>query len=88
MDQSSHTIVGLLFGDGTGKQGPGRYIGLFALLAVAAFATGVITVFHDRFWWPPDDGAYGHVAERLLAGAAPSENRRNFGRFAGSEIRL
>ena len=38
------------------------------LLAVAGFAAGVVAVFHDRFWWPPDDGAYAHVAERVLAG--------------------
>jgi hypothetical protein len=24
--------------------------------------------FHDRFWWPVDEGVYGYVAQRLLAG--------------------
>lgn len=37
------------------------------LLAMAAAAI-VLGYFHDRFWWPPDDGAYGYVAERILAG--------------------
>ena len=24
--------------------------------------------FHDQNWWAPDDGAYAHIAERLLKG--------------------
>ena len=24
--------------------------------------------FHNRFWWPPDEGAYAHVAARILDG--------------------
>lgn len=31
-------------------------------------AAAILFYFHDRFWWPPDDGAYAHVAERILAG--------------------
>jgi hypothetical protein len=31
-------------------------------------ATALMWHFHDRFWWPPDDGMYGYVAERLLEG--------------------
>lgn len=38
----------------------------FALTACAA--TWILASLHDRFWWPPDDGAYAHVASRLLAG--------------------
>jgi hypothetical protein len=26
--------------------------------------------FHDRFWWPPDEGNFAHVAERILDGDA------------------
>lgn len=37
-------------------------------VAAAAFAAIVLWHFHDRFWWPPDEGAYAHVAERVLAG--------------------
>jgi hypothetical protein len=28
----------------------------------------VLVHLHDRFWWPPDDGAYAHPAERMLHG--------------------
>jgi hypothetical protein len=38
----------------------------FALAMLAAAA--ILVYFHDRFWWPPDDGAYAYVAERILAG--------------------
>lgn len=24
--------------------------------------------FHDHYWWPPDEGSYAHVAERILDG--------------------
>ena len=27
-----------------------------------------MAILHDRFWWPPDEGNYAHVAERLLSG--------------------
>jgi hypothetical protein len=30
--------------------------------------TLIVIHFHDRFWWPPDDGAYAYVAWRLLNG--------------------
>jgi len=48
---------------------PARRLG-FGLLfvAAAAFTAVVLWHFHDRFWWPPDEGAYAHVAERVLAG--------------------
>ena len=36
--------------------------------AVAAFAGALALVFHDRFWWAPDEGAYAYVASRILAG--------------------
>lgn len=39
-----------------------------ALVIVAGFAALVLGHYHDRFWWPPDDGAYAHVAERVLGG--------------------
>ena len=38
-----------------------------ASLAVAAAAT-VSIFFYDRFWYAPDDGAYAHVAARVLQG--------------------
>ncbi len=31
-------------------------------------STLILFQFHDRSWWPPDEGAYAHVAERILAG--------------------
>lgn len=38
-----------------------------ALAAVAA-AVAITALFYDRFWYPPDDGAYAHVASRILHG--------------------
>ena len=38
--------------------------GVVAVLGVAL----IVVHFHDRFWWPPDDGAYAYVALRLLRG--------------------
>jgi hypothetical protein len=35
---------------------------------VLAFDLLVLVHLHDRFWWPPDDGAYAHPAERMLQG--------------------
>lgn len=35
---------------------------------VLAFELAVLVHLHDRFWWPPDDGAYAHPAERMLHG--------------------
>jgi len=28
----------------------------------------VVAILHNSFWWPPDEGNYAHVAERLLSG--------------------
>lgn len=42
-----------------------RAIGALAALAAAAAITAF---FYDRFWYPPDDGAYAHVASRILQG--------------------
>jgi len=32
-------------------------------------ACAIVAYFHDRFWWPPDDGAYAYVADALRNGA-------------------
>ncbi len=42
-------------------------------LAVAFLGVGAITAvvtgyYYNRFWWPPDEGAYAHIADRLLQG--------------------
>ena len=39
-----------------------------ALLFVSVFNAVVLVYFHDRFWWPPDEGVYAHTAERMLNG--------------------
>jgi hypothetical protein len=41
--------------------------GFVIMLAVNSL---VLAYFHNRFWWPPDEGAYAHTAERILAGEA------------------
>lgn len=35
---------------------------------LAILATMIMWQFHDQNWWAPDDGAYAHIAERLLKG--------------------
>ena len=40
-------------------------IGFFITLALNAV---VLTYFHNRFWWPPDEGQYAHIAERVAHG--------------------
>ncbi len=36
---------------------------------VAMLATScLLYAFHDRFWYPPDEGNYAHVAQRILDG--------------------
>lgn len=44
-------------------------LGVAAVFGVALLVTfAVLLHFHDRFWSAPDEGAYAHVAERILAG--------------------
>jgi hypothetical protein len=38
------------------------------LVASLAFTAAILWHFHDQTWWPPDDGVYGYVAQRILAG--------------------
>lgn len=40
-------------------------IGFFITLALNAV---LLTHFHNRFWWPPDEGVYAHIAERVAHG--------------------
>jgi hypothetical protein len=35
---------------------------------LAILATMMVWQFHDQNWWAPDDGAYAHIADRLLKG--------------------
>ena len=35
---------------------------------IVLFNAAVLVYFHDRFWWPPDEGVYAHTAERMLNG--------------------
>lgn len=44
---------------------PGWLAGPWTVLVFAAL---VAAYFHDRFWWPPDDGYYAYIASRILAG--------------------
>ncbi len=41
---------------------------LIALLITIVFNAIVLTYFHNRFWWPPDEGVYAHIAERVAKG--------------------
>ena len=35
---------------------------------LAILATMMVWQFHDQNWWAPDDGAYAHIADRMLNG--------------------
>jgi hypothetical protein len=39
-----------------------------ALAAVLIVSGLLVAHYYDRTWWPPDDGNYAHVADRLLSG--------------------
>ncbi len=41
---------------------------LSALAFVVLATLGVVAHFFDRFWWPPDEGVYAYVAERMVGG--------------------
>lgn len=41
---------------------------LLAFAVLILFNTLVLGYFHNRFWWPPDDGIAAHTAERMLNG--------------------
>ena len=43
------------------------WVAIGAFLAVTAAAT-ISIFFYDRFWYAPDDGAYAHVAGRMMQG--------------------
>ena len=43
---------------------------LVALIIVVVFNGIVLVYFHNRFWWPPDEGVYAHIAERVMKGEA------------------
>ena len=51
---------------------PARRWGLFAVVALTN-AT-ILWGFHDRYWYPSDEGIYAHIAERLLAGEVLSRD--------------
>ncbi len=41
---------------------------MIVALAAITISTVISLNFYDRFWYPPDDGAYAHVASRILHG--------------------
>lgn len=44
-------------------------IAMCLVFAIAAVLNGAILwYFHDRYWYPTDDGFYANIAERLLSG--------------------
>jgi hypothetical protein len=54
-----------------GPRSTPRVLWLAFVVATVASA-GILVHFHDRFWWPPDDGQYAHIAERMLHGEVHS----------------
>ena len=47
-------------------------------LAALAAAAAITVFFYDRFWYPPDDGAYAHVASRILQGEVLNGDVQDF----------
>ena len=41
---------------------------ILASSATLFISASILIYFHDKFWWPPDDGAYAYVAARISAG--------------------
>ena len=66
----THSLPTRSFGDAgsAGSADTASRHRLLWLLLVAAFAATIMVAFHDRSWWPPDEGGYSHRAERILAG--------------------
>lgn len=40
----------------------------FVIPVVVVVAGALLAFFHNRYWYPPDEGNYAHVAERVLEG--------------------
>ena len=49
-----------------------------ALALVCASNAALLWFFHDRYWYPTDDGFYAHIAERLLSGEFSTATSRTF----------
>ena len=41
---------------------------LLVFFVTLTFNAVVLTYFHNRFWWPPDEGVYAHIADRVAHG--------------------
>ena len=53
-------------------------LALFGSLAAAAANVAILWEFHDRHWYPSDEGIYAHIAQRLLAGEVMNLDVQNF----------
>lgn len=53
--------------DSVVSKSSGKYL-LVAFLITVVFNGIVLVHFHNRFWWPPDEGVYAHIAERVMKG--------------------
>lgn len=45
--------------------------GIVLLSATLGTCAALVWYFHDRFWWPVDEGVYAYVAQRINAGDVP-----------------
>jgi len=45
-----------------------RRTAVFVFIVVASINALLLWSFHDRYWYPVDEGIYAHLAERLVAG--------------------
>ena len=48
-----------------------------AFAFVVAVTAAVLGYYHDRFWWPSDEGVYAHVADRVARGEVLNRDVQN-----------
>ena len=48
-----------------------------AFAFVVTWTAAVLGYYHDRFWWPPDEGLYAHVADRVARGEVLNRDVQN-----------
>ncbi len=46
--------------------------------AVVVLNGALLVYFHDRFWWPQDDGVFAHLAQRVAAGEVLHKDVQEF----------
>jgi len=56
-------------GAAASHRNPWRRAEMVAAAANIVIAGAIVVFFHNRFWWPADDGVYAYIADELRNGA-------------------